>query len=47
MGQMQKRIINKTERVKGLSRIFKKKRKYIEKWDQTNSPEIPDRGETS
>ena len=32
---------DKTERTTGLGR---RTRGYIEKWDQTDSPEIPDRG---
>ena len=34
---------DKTER----ANRTRQKNKYIEKWDQTDSPEIPDRGETS
>ena len=38
---------DKTETATGLARQ-KNKRAYIKKWDhQTDSPEIPDRGETS
>ena len=36
----------KTERAKGLGRRTREEI-IIEKWDQTDSPEIPDRGETS
>ena len=42
MGQKQKRIRQKEK----LSRRTREEI-YIEKWDQTDSPEIPDRGETS
>ena len=41
MGQKQKRIRQKERQKK------EQKRSYIYKWDQTNSPEIPDRRETS
>ena len=43
MGQKQKKV-SKTERATGLGR---RTRGDIEKWDQTDSPEISDRGETS
>ena len=45
MDQKQKRIrqkLRKSDRTRQ-----KNKRGDIEKWDQTDSPEIPDRGETS
>ena len=42
MGQNQKRIKVQTERATGPGR----KTKDIEKWDQTDSPGIPDRRET-
>ena len=41
MGQNQKRIRQKVRTRQ------KNKTGDIEKWDQTESPEIPDRGETS
>ena len=44
MGQKQKRISQKTETATGLGR---RTREEIELWDRTDSPEIPDRGETS
>ena len=44
MGQKQKNY--KTERATGLGRRTREET-YIEKWDQTDSSEIPDRGETS
>ena len=37
---------DQTERATGLGRRIKEEI-YIEKWDQTESPEIPDRGKTS
>ena len=40
--QKQKRIRQKSDRTRQ-----KNKRGDIEKWDQTGSPELPDRGETS
>ena len=36
---------DKPERATGLGR--RTREENIEKWDQTDSPEIPDRGETS
>ena len=44
MGQKQKRIRQKERQDKAAE---KKKRADIESWDQTDSLEIPDRGETS
>ena len=44
MGQKQKKIRQK-DRATGLGQ--KNKRGYTEKWNHTDSPEIPDRGETS
>ena len=41
MGQKQKRIRQKEQQDKA------EEQKMIEKWDQTESPEIPDRKETS
>ena len=38
---------DKTEIAAGLGRRTKEEIYNIEKWDQTCSPEIPDRGETS
>ena len=37
----------KTEKATGLGRKTKEENLYIEKWDQTESPEIPDGGETA
>ena len=37
---------DKTEIVTGLG-IRTREERYIEKWDQTGSPDIPGRGETS
>ena len=37
---------DKTERARGLL-AEEQERRYIDKWDQTGSPEIPERGETS
>ena len=45
MGQNKSRKGYMTERVTGLAE--EQERRYIKKWDQTNSFEIPDRGETS
>ena len=43
MGQKQKRIRQKERQ----DQAEENKREDIEKWDQTDSPEMPDRGETS
>ena len=43
MGQKQKRIRQKEQQ----DYRQKNKRGYMEKWDQTESPDILDRGETS
>ena len=43
----QKAEMDKTERAAGLQAEEQDKRGDIEKWDQTGSSEIPDRGETS
>ena len=42
MGQKQKRIRQKERK----DSAKEQKRRYIEKWDETNSPENPDREET-